>query len=474
MHIPYVIDNQAHRLADVLSTILREHAGCSLDVATAYFSVSGYRELRAELAEVGSFRLLLGAQPNEGRDIGLRPDPQLLSAALRGDLEREPFNETTLRLVEDLIAFLRRPEVEVRLYEQGFLHAKCYLFYGDRSGQRALFDRFLPLIGIVGSSNFTGPGLRTNRELNLAHKTLLDEAEIHDRQARAAAEQLANAKASPDLSATNRRVLKSEIGARAILDLVAWYDQQWGVARDFKAELVELLDGSKFGAHEYSPYEVYLKAIYEYFCDDLGELPPAATRSAIDLAEFQEDAVKKARKILARYDGVLIGDSVGMGKTRIGTRLLEDYAYHQRMQALVICPAALREMWQRALKAATIAAQIISQEELGQNEGKLNLLDIGAVDVILIDESHNFRNRTTRRYANIEQIISTNRGCGCSGGRKKLILLTATPINNDVFDLYHQLVLITRNDRTYFAGAGIGDMFRYFLAARRRERIDER
>lgn len=473
MHIPYVIDNQTHKLADVLNTILGEHRGCSLDVATAYFSITGYRELYAALAGVGSFRLLLGAQPKEGSDIGLRPDPRLLHAALRSDLECAPFNAATLRLVEDLIAFLRRPEVDVRLYEQGFLHAKCYLFYSDRGGQLAPFDRFLPLIGIVGSSNFTGPGLRSNKELNLAHKTLLDEDEIHDRQARAAAEQLANAKASPDLSAANHRVLKSEIGARAILDLVEWYDRQWDAARNFKDELVELLDASKFGAHEYTPYHVYIKAIYEYFRDDLGELPPAATRSAIDLAEFQEDAVKKARKILARYDGVLIGDSVGMGKTRIGTRLLEDYAYHQRMQALVICPAALRDMWQRALKDAAIAAQIVSQEELGQNEGKIDLVDASNADVILVDESHNFRNRTTQRYANLERIISANRSCGRNGGRKKVILLTATPINNDVFDLYNQLVLITRNDRAYFAGAGIGDMFRYFVYARRRESSGE-
>ncbi len=78
-------------------------------------------------------------------------------------------------------------------------------------------------------------------------------------------------------------------------------------------------------------------------------------------------------------------------------------------------------MWQRALKDATIAAQIVSQEELGQNEGKLDLVDMGYADVILVDESHNFRNRATQRYANLEQIISANRGCGRSGGRKKIV-----------------------------------------------------
>ena len=91
----------------------------------------------------------------------------------------------------------------------------------------------------------------------------------------------------------------------------------------------------------------------------------------MELSEFQEDAVKKARRILAKYDGVLFGDSVGMGKTWIGKKLLEDYAYHQRMKALVVCPASLREMWQRELASATIAAQVLSQEALGQIDGRL-------------------------------------------------------------------------------------------------------
>jgi len=105
----------------------------------------------------------------------------------------------------------------------------------------------------------------------------------------------------------------------------------------------------------------------------------------VELAEFQDDAVKKARKILARYDGILIGDSVGLGKTWIGKKLLEDYAYHQRMKALVICPASLRELWTRELREATIPATILSQEELGQAD--FNPAPFGDADVILIDES---------------------------------------------------------------------------------------
>ncbi|MFQ5853304.1 MAG: hypothetical protein ACE5JU_22320, partial [Candidatus Binatia bacterium] len=85
-------------------------------------------------------------------------------------------------------------------------------------------------------------------------------------------------------------------------------------------------------------------------------------------AEFQEDAVKKARKILSRYDGVMIADSVGLGKTWIGKKLLEDFAYHMRQKAVVVCPATLRDMWQRELGEATISATVLSQEELGREE----------------------------------------------------------------------------------------------------------
>src|SRR5437773_8826449 len=113
-----------------------------------------------------------------------------------------------------------------------------------------------------------------------------------------------------------------------------------------------------------------MKAIFEYFRDDLENGADTATkvRSAVELSEFQEDAVKRARKILARYDGLMIADSVGLGKTWIGKKLLEDYAYHLRQKALVVCPAALRDMWERELKEATISGTVLSQEELGRDE----------------------------------------------------------------------------------------------------------
>ncbi|MBI3304430.1 MAG: helicase, partial [Deltaproteobacteria bacterium] len=247
-------------------------------------------------------------------------------------LEALPFDEKTLRLVEDLIAYLRRDVVLVRLHDKGFLHAKCWLFYSDRPGQQLLFDRFRPILAIVGSSNFTAPGLTSNRELNLAHKVLLDPTEVEDHEAAYAVSWLSDTKPSERITPENRQLLKSEVGARAIIDLERWYEQQWADGRNFKEELIALLDASKFGRKEYTPYQVYVKALYEYFRDELTVEAPTSTRSAVELAEFQEDAVKKARKILSRYDGVMIADSVGLGKTWVGKKLLEDFAYHLRQK----------------------------------------------------------------------------------------------------------------------------------------------
>src|SRR5437667_9273635 len=106
MTIPFVIDNQQHRLAEVLQELLAESIGRPLDIATAYFAISGYRLVRQGLHQLGAFRLLLGAEPHSGADVGLKPNAEALKKQLQGDLEAEPFNESTLKLVEELIAFL--------------------------------------------------------------------------------------------------------------------------------------------------------------------------------------------------------------------------------------------------------------------------------------------------------------------------------------------------------------------------------
>jgi hypothetical protein len=257
---------------------------------------------------------------------------------------------------------------------------------------------------------------------------VLEESEIDDPEARGAVGHQALARLSATIAPENQRLLKSEVGARAIMDLSRWYDDQWQRAIEYKEQLIALLENSKFGGREYSPYEVYMKALYEYLKDDLdSDFAQPATRSAVELAEFQEDAVRKARRILAQYDGVIVADSVGLGKTWIGKKLLEDYAYHLRQKALVFCPASLRPLWENELRSAAISAYVITQERLGTED--FDMRAVADADVILVDEAHNFRNKRAGRYLQLENMRAAHGRRGRSGGRKKLILLTATPKN---------------------------------------------
>jgi superfamily II DNA/RNA helicase len=465
--IPFVIDNQQHRLGDIICNILARHDGKALDIATAYFNIGGWQSIRDGLERLGTFRLLLGDEPEQGMNIGIHEIGAKPIQGLIRDLSQASFDAHTQGTIEDLIAFLRRDNVQVRLYTHNFLHAKCYLFDASEG-----FERIAPQVAIVGSSNFTRGGLYINRELNLVHRADLSAEETGVQRVKGLLES-GKRKRIKEMDETDRTLAANVPGLVAIHELSTWYEKQWHSARDFKEDLIALIDASKFGRKEYTPFQVYSKAIFEYFKYDLEpQENNESIRSAVELSEFQDDAVKKARKILGRYDGVMIADSVGLGKTWIGKKLLEDYAYHRRYKAVVICPAALQKMWSEELLRASIPVRIVTQEILGREE--FDVSEIHDVDVVMVDESHNFRNRNAQRYENLERLLIANNRRGVSSGeRKKLILLTATPINNNVFDLYNQINLFTGGDRAYFASAGIGDLQKYFITARRANQQQE-
>ena len=400
--IPDIVDNsrRGQKLCDILNALLT--AGGQAHIASGYFNLDGYRLIKDALNDVSEFRLLLGREPAMS---GSEPIGTLLGSQLRAELEVNMGSNETPPLIADFVEFLQRDSVQIRLYTKGFFHGKAYLLEG------------VPMFGgvaIVGSSNFTAAGLTSNKELNSVHK---QESAVHE--------------------------------------LKEWYERFWGESEDYKQELIELL--TTFTV-EYSPYDIYMKALFELFKDQLDapmlESPESA---AIELTEFQEDGYRNAKRIVERYGGVLIADSVGLGKTFLGLRFLDDYAYKLRQKALVVCPAQLRDsLWRPILDKYRIFTVMRSQEEVSQSD--FPYAEFGDCDWVLVDESHNFRNTSANRYDNLMRVLT-------SGKPKKLILMTATPVNNSMFDLYNQVRFITRDRDDAFGEAGIPSLWGYFLRA---------
>lgn len=391
--VPYILDNRAGSMTLQEALTRLLRRSTWADIATGYLSLSGFELLAPALEELSDLRLLFGTSR--------------IADELARDLRRERYRASTRAIVERLRLYLERESVQVRRYGGGgpgeFFHAKAYLLDGA---------------AIVGSSNFTASGLTGNTELNAVHR-------------------------EPPI----------------VRDFCAWYERMWNApeSADCKAELIDALRRSQFGDYPYTPHEIYIKTLYEYFKDDLDKeraVDPA--RSVVELAAFQNEAFQKAQRILRRYHGVMIADSVGLGKTYIGKKILELFAYYQRRRALIVCPAQLRDLWQRQIDESRIPATIVGMEELGRQD--FPVARYADVEFVLVDESHNFRNPQTQRYQNLSRIIA-------SGEPKRVTLLTATPINNSLWDLYHQIALWTRGNDGYFREAGIRSLRGYFKEA---------
>lgn len=403
---PDIIDNDTATLAEALTRTVSDIGQRRLDIATGYFTPRVWSLVGEAFTQLTAFRLLLGEPPDvdyaHSATLDLRRHYRRKIADDLATLDLDPAHA---RLVDSLLAFLERDDIAVRLFSGPFLHAKAYIF-----------DR----LSFVGSSNFTPSGLTRNSELMLS----------------SASQGTAN-------------------------QLREWFDGKWADSPDYKPDLIATLRDSKFGSKPYTPFDVFMKALYEYF---KGRITLEQESSAtIDLARFQEEGRAESIRLLDRWGGVLIADAVGLGKTYIGLSLLEHELLTKRRRGrvprgLIICPAQLRELvWKPRLEEYGIpVVDVLSQEEVGRAD--FNWKRYRDIDVVLVDESHNFRNPDTNRYRNLLKALS-------GGRRKRIILMTATPVNTSLFDLYHQLLLLTRGDDRYYRQVGIGNLKGYFKAA---------
>ena len=288
-----------------------------------------------------------------------------------------------------LASQLRSGKVVVKLFLKHLLHAKLYLLFRD--------DKINPIIGYLGSSNLTFSGLEGQGELNV---DVVD----HD---------------------TAKKLSK-------------WFDDRWvdRLCVDVTEELLKIIEESWARESLIPPYHLYLKMAYHLSHEARAGLTEFKIPKVFGdrLFDFQAAAVKIAAHHLNKRNGVLIGDVVGLGKTLMATavaRIMED---DFGLETLIICPKNLVPMWQEYRREYQLRAEVMSLSRV-----LTELPNLRRYRLIILDESHNLRNREGRRYRAIREYIREN--------ESKCILLSATPYNKTYLDLSNQLRLFVEDDQ---------------------------
>jgi PLD-like domain/SNF2-related domain len=406
--LPRIFDN----IETGLLPALRHTLGVSNrgDFCVGYFNLRGWKSIDDLISawpggDGNQCRLLVGMQrlPEDELRIGLgtgkEEQPLDNQTALR--LKRKLADEFRVQLtlgmpnnadeaaLRRLADQLKSKQVTVRLFLKHPLHAKLYLLFRP--------DPNNPITGFLGSSNLTLSGLSKQGELNV---DVLD----HD----------------------------------ATIKLAKWFDDRWSDrwCIDITDELIEVIEESWAREEPLEPYMIYVKMAYHLAQEaraGLNEfrIPPEFGKR---LFSYQEAAVKIAAHHLNKRGGVLIGDVVGLGKTLMATALAKIFQEDHFTETLIICPRNLVKMWEDYVSEYRLIAKVLSATRATRE-----LPDLRRYRVVLIDESHNLRNREGSRYRAIQEYLTEN--------ESRCILLSATPYNKTYGDLSSQLRLFVPEDR---------------------------
>ena len=443
-----IIDNQSRRVGDFLRD--RITPGARLSVVSAYFTIYAYHDLRAELEAIEGMRFLYG----EPRGVGA-VDPG-------GDAEKA-FRLTADGGIELKQVLAQKPlaqacgawiqsKVDIRTVEKSsFLHGKLYHLARNSRDSAAL----------LGSSNFTrgglGLGANPNIELNLEVRR------EEDRE-----------------------------------PLLHWFDALWNdhdLVRDAKQDVLTALE--RLGK-DYAPEFIYYKTLFHVLEDRLADHAEREgliqdvhlydTKVWQTLFSFQRDGAVSAINRLMRHNGCIIADSVGLGKTLTALAVIKFFETRNE-RVLVLCPKKLEQNWIRYTSWAGQANNpladdrlnytVLAHTDLSRTQGKSGQIDLsnfnwGMFDLIVIDESHNFRNEGRDKTDEDGNLVARSRYKRLleevlkEGARTKVLMLSATPVNTSLRDLRNQIYLMTGgHNNTFRESLGVDDIRNVFRLAQR-------
>jgi len=374
-----------------------------LNVATGYIGLEGLDALAQIATEREQpIRLLIGVAPETltGQSAETVADRFAQSvSALRLQRDFSAFPAARRAVLERVTRFFESDSVAVRRYVRRFLHGKAYVIGQlDAAGSP---DE--PGAALISSANLTHGGLVSNLELGMV-----------------------------------------QYQPNVVGMALSWHGRFWEDAQDFRDELLELLRPPAF---ETDPQTIFLRALLELYGDDLDDDVPLP--DSYTLTAFQRDGLARAKRIMDRYGGVLFADGVGMGKTEVGIQFIREHTRDLGQHVLVISPAQLRDrLWEQRLSEENLPGTVVSYQQLAQDRQLSPITNRTVLPVnkdvyrfVVIDEAHAYRNVDNTWYAALDRLMG--------GTSKKLLLLTATPVNNSLWDLHNLFLLFARHDSAF-------------------------
>ena len=368
------------------------------DVLVGYFRTSGFHLLQDSLDEVEKTRILIGINTDkqvvemlkESKDTAGQQKLSSMETTnnYKNNIKIEFENSDDTKEVEDgvnkFIDFIKKGKLEVRVYPRQQIHSKVYIMRKDQKKSED-YGKV-----ITGSSNFSQAGLVNNLEFNVE--------------------------------------LKNAVDVRFALEK---FEELWKESIDVSEDCVETVSNDTWVKGDITPYEMYVKFLYEYFKeeinDDLYDITKDPTKYfplGFKPLKYQRDAILEAKRNLEAYNGVFISDVVGLGKTYICAMLAQELS----SKKLIICPPILIDYWQRVMEDFGVGGVHV------ESVGKLDKIIEDGVErykYVFIDESHKFRNNETENYKMLHEICF----------KRKVVLISATPQNNYSTDIANQIYL---------------------------------